>query len=198
MSPFAEYRALLEKVDAFAARAEAAQGPYLRCRRGCDACCRTARTAWAVEVAHVARFVESMPAARREALRARRDHPEVRAGRRCVFLDDDGGCAVYPARPVICRTHGPAVTSAASGLVWCALNFEGLGPDEVAAAAPPGSVLDLDRLNALLAVVNARFVEGRAIPPRRPLADAVELPSPAAAEDAEAGERTGPPAAIPE
>jgi Fe-S-cluster containining protein len=169
-----EYEALLAKVDAFSARVEAAQGPYLRCGRGCDACCRTARSAWAVELDHLARHVAALPEARREALRARRAHPDVVRGRRCVFLDDDGGCAVYAARPVLCRTHGPAVTSAASGLVWCELNFADVEAEAVPGLVPADGVLDLDRLDALLALVNRRFVAARGGPERGPLTAALE------------------------
>lgn len=156
----AEYQALLSKVDAFAARAEAGQAPWLKCAAGCDGCCRTRRTAWAVEVDHVRAFVERLPPARQADLAARRDDPEVIAGARCPMLDPDGRCAVYPARPLICRTHGPAVRLPDGGLSWCGLNFEGLDPEAVAEAVPGDAVLDVDLLNRLLVMVNDRFLAG--------------------------------------
>lgn len=158
----AEYQALIAKVDAFGARVTADQGSWLRCGAGCDGCCRLRRSAWAVELDHLRRFVEQLPPERRAALAARRDAPEVRAGERCVMLDADGRCAVYPARPLICRTHGPAVRLPGGELSWCGLNFAGLEPEAVAEAVPADAVLDLELLNRMLALVNARFVAGRA------------------------------------
>lgn len=176
----AEYQALLSKVDAFAARAEAGQAPWLSCAAGCDGCCRTRRSAWAVEVDHLRRFVQRLPPARRAELAARRRDPAVVAGDRCVMLDPDGRCAVYPARPLICRTHGPAVRLPDGALSWCGLNFEGLDPEAVAAAVPGDAVLDLELLNRLLALINQRFVDGCAArgeaPPARADLDAALAP----------------------
>ena len=174
MTSLAEHAALLAKVDAFSAAAEAAQGPWLACRRGCDGCCRLRRTAWAVEVDALRAHVQTLPPARQAELAARRADPAVAAGARCVFLDADGACAVYPARPVICRTHGPVVTSAEGGLQWCDLGFVGLDVAAVAAQVDATSVLDLDRLNTVLAVVNARHLARHPGPARLPLDAALE------------------------
>ncbi len=184
MTRLAEHEALLAKVDAFVARAEAVQRPWLRCGRGCDACCRTARTAWSVEVEHVARYVGGLAPERRAALEARRADPAVAAGRRCVFLDPDGACAVYAARPIICRTHGPLVTSTATGPMWCELNFPGEAPAQVPALVPADAVLDLEKLDALLALVNRRFLASGGGPERRPLTDALDLPTAGGDENA--------------
>ncbi|MEZ4433014.1 MAG: YkgJ family cysteine cluster protein [bacterium] len=170
----AEYRALRDKVDAFAAQAHAAQAPWLSCRAGCDGCCRTRRSAWAVEIDALRAHLATLPAERRAALAARRDDPAVVAGERCVFLDGDGRCAVYEARPLICRTHGPAVRLPDGDTVWCALNFEGLDPAEVLARLPAGAVLDLELLNRMLALVNARYLQSRDEPARAGLDAALD------------------------
>ena len=167
------YGALLAKVDAFAARVHEAQSAWLKCARGCDACCRTRRTAWAVEVAALRAHLATLPPERREALTARRDDAEVRAGARCVYLDDDGSCAVYAARPVLCRTHGPAVRLD-DALGWCALNFEGLDAATVAERVPIEAVLDTGRLNAMLALVNARHLAAHPGPERLALEAALD------------------------
>lgn len=179
----AEYEALLNRVDAFAARAEAGQRDWLVCAPGCDGCCRTARSAWAVEIEHLRRFVALLPPARRAELAARRADPAVRRGARCVFLDPDGRCAVYPARPLICRTHGPAVRTPDGALSWCGLNFADLPPEAVAEAVPGDSVLDLELLNRMLALINDRFLAGAAAhgeapPARADLAAALDPPEP--------------------
>jgi hypothetical protein len=172
--PLAEYAAVVERVQAFADQAAAAQAAHLVCAKGCDGCCRLRRTAFAVEIAAIRRHVQQLEPARVTALQARRDLPEVRAGARCVFLDDDGACAVYPARPIICRTHGPAVTSADSGVVWCQLTFADHPPEAVPALAPAGSVLDLDRINMLLSVVDTRYRAAHPQSTRAPLDAALE------------------------
>lgn len=174
MSDLTEYRAVVARVDAFATQAAAQQAEWLVCQRGCDGCCRLRRTAFAVEIAALREAVDALEPASRAALRDRSAREDVRAGARCVFLDDDGGCAVYAARPIICRTHGPAVTSAASGLVWCGLNFAELADDAVPAALPMGSVLDLDRINALLTIVDARYRAHHPDAGRAPLDAALE------------------------
>ncbi len=157
----AEYQALIDKVDAFAARVDAAQGRWLRCGAGCDGCCRLRRSAWAVEIDRLRAYIADLPAERRAELAARRADPAVQAGERCVMLDADGRCAVYAARPLICRTHGPAVRLPGGELTWCGLNFEGLTPDAVAEAVPADGVLDLELVNRMLALINARFVAAR-------------------------------------
>lgn len=169
-----EYAAVVDRVQVFADRAADAQRDNLACRKGCDGCCRLRRTAFAVEVAAIRHHITTLDADRQAELRARVASPEVHAGARCVFLDADGGCAVYPARPIICRTHGPAVTSAESGVVWCGLNFESVPDADVPVVAPAGSVLDLDRINALLAVVDARYRTHHPGEARAPLDAALE------------------------
>lgn len=84
---------------------------------------------------------------------------------RCVMLGDDGRCAVYTARPLVCRSQGlplaypndvvpiEAVRARAGdkALVWCPLNFTArppTGPD----------VLDAGRLDEALALLNRAFV----------------------------------------
>ena len=169
-----EYAAVVDRVQAFAGAAADAQAAHLACRKGCDGCCRLRRTAFAVEVAAIRHHVQTLDAHRQDELRARRDDAEVQAGARCVFLDADSGCAIYPARPIICRTHGPAVTSAESGLVWCGLNFTAVRDAEVPRIAPASSVLDLDRINALLTIVDARYrAENGGV--RAPLDAALEI-----------------------
>lgn len=168
-----EYQALLAKVDAFSARAEAAQADGLNCRPGCDGCCRLKRSAWAVELDHIRSWVDRQPPGRRAELAARRSEPAVQAGTRCVFLDADGRCAIYPVRPVICRTHGPVARMPDGALGWCALNFTDLEPEAVGAAVPASAILDIDLLNRMLALVNARFVAHAGGPERAPLAEAL-------------------------
>jgi len=67
----------------------------LQCRRGCSACC-----------------LDDLTVTRIEAERIRRAHPDLLQNERphpvggCAFLDDQGGCRVYPDRPYVCRSQG--------------------------------------------------------------------------------------------
>jgi Fe-S-cluster containining protein len=98
---------------------------------------------------------------------------------RCVMLEDDGTCAVYDARPLVCRTqghalrypagvvpeeavrargrraapnvrHAPDATAGPDAITWCPLNYTG---------APPRAedVLDAARVDALLALIDHRY-----------------------------------------
>ncbi|MFN3199864.1 MAG: YkgJ family cysteine cluster protein [Bradymonadia bacterium] len=181
MSALERYGQLRGQIDAFNTRVDRLQGPYLNCKRGCDGCCRTRRTAWAVEVEAIAQWLSTQPQALRESLRARLTDASVQAGERCVFLDADGACAVYPARPVICRTHGPAVQTAEEGLVWCGLNFEDMSPEQVVEALTSEAVLNLDHLNKMLVLINTMYLQeqpvGQQPEPRLSLEAALTGPS---------------------
>jgi len=158
--------AVRARVDAFVAQAERAQAPHLKCRAACAMCCKVDRAAFAVEVDAIRRWLAERPAVRSAAL-ARPRQPD-----RCVFLNDDDLCDVYPVRPMICRTHGPAVRLD-DEVVWCGLNFEGLSAAQVADTVPPSSVLSIELVNRMLVVVNTQFVEAAGGAPRAPLRDAL-------------------------
>jgi Fe-S-cluster containining protein len=147
----AEHRAALEKIDEAVARASALAGDELRCRRGCSACCVDGLSVLPVEVA----LIEA------SGLRP----PLNPLPGMCAFLDEDGACSIYAARPVLCRTHGLALRMKAEpgdeerrgalrvlgdDVSACELNYTGRSP----AAA---EVLDANRLLMLLVTVDRRF-----------------------------------------
>jgi hypothetical protein len=162
-----EYRAVVARVDAFAAAVAERRSADLRCSAGCDGCCRVELEVSPVEAASVREALARMPRADREALRRRASAASSEA--RCAMLGDDGRCAIYEARPLVCRTQGlplrypPGFVPAdAIGLrlgehgdvTWCPLNFTD--------ASPRGEdVLDAELVDRLLAVVNRRWVAGR-------------------------------------
>lgn len=150
----ARYAALLAKVADFWRRAVAAQPGAFSCRDRCAACCRQRLTVLPVEAAAIRAHLATLPRAARAAMR----EPTASPGD-CAFLRDER-CAVYPARPVICRTHGLAVR--AEGRVdHCPLNFTGEPP------APEG-VLSLDTINTLLVLVNRLWLEAQGRDPDAP------------------------------
>ena len=74
--------------------------PDLICTEGCYECCRNfgvpSRTK--VEDEHIKKF-----------LRERSRLPGEAQGNTCPYLDEglaEGGCSIYPVRPLICRLYG--------------------------------------------------------------------------------------------
>jgi len=161
----ARYRELCAKVDAFFGRALARHAADMRCRPGCFACCLTEPTVTGVEAAYVR---ATIPAEVRAGLAARPRRPG-----RCVALEDDGRCAIYAARPIVCRSHGLAIRMGPDVLA-CHLNFKARGP----AAADADCILDQTTLSTLLAAVDAEHAAttGRGAGERIDLRDALGEP----------------------
>jgi len=82
----------------------------IRCRRGCNHCCRGPVEIWPQEAALL---VETVRAAGMELDMARLERQsrytmdawrqQPAADKACVFLGDDGACKVYESRPNACR-----------------------------------------------------------------------------------------------
>jgi uncharacterized protein len=148
---------LYVKVDSFFQRAAARfSGPGdITCHAGCDDCCRRRFTVTAIEAEVIAEGLASLPAEVRELLAARstRGDPAV-----CPALEADGRCAIYPYRPVICRTHGlpirfapPPPARSLPIVDACPRNFAGrdLG------ALPAEVVLDQTTVSTILGALDA-------------------------------------------
>lgn len=147
----APYRALLAQVDQLCARIAAAFPKQIVCRAGCAACC-TLQSVLPVEAAALALALRALPAAEGAALRHRL---AATADSGCCPLLSDERCPLYPARPIICRTHGlPLLVEDAHGrrVDRCPLNFTGL------TTLPGTAVIDLERLNQGLILANRHFL----------------------------------------
>lgn len=165
----AEYKALVDKVDAFVATTTERRRQSLHCQRGCEACCHVSLSVGPVEAAAVRAGLAGLSAKARETVRARgrgeltraRDAEEAR----CVMLEDDGSCAIYAQRPLVCRSQGQALRypqgfvpeaavrlrTKAGDVTWCPLNYGD--------AEPRGEdVLDAERVDQILALVTRRHV----------------------------------------
>jgi len=90
---YEDVRALHARVDAEAAALAREHAARLVCARGCSACCVDDLTVFAVEARRIER---EFPAVLAEA-----PHPPGA----CAFLDAEGACRVYAARPYVCRTQ---------------------------------------------------------------------------------------------
>ena len=70
------------------------QGICLNCKPGCCHCCQDDLTMTPAEAAVIKKLFPDLK------------HQKPHAKGLCPFLDDQGLCRIYEARPYICRTHG--------------------------------------------------------------------------------------------
>jgi uncharacterized protein len=154
---------LFAKVDAFFAGASARHGEKMACRTGCSDCCRRRFSVTSIEADAIREALAALPEADRAALaeRARAGDPGV-----CPALDGEGRCAVYAARPLICRTHGlpirfaPASERALPVIDACPKNFVG----EDLRAVDASSVLDQTTLSTVLAALDMAHADAAGNP----------------------------------
>ena len=140
------YRQLVADVDRETERLIELHRPHLRCGPGCDACCHVARTVNVLEAYWLWR-----------ALTRGEELPPEPAKGRCALLVDRL-CFVYPARPVLCRTHGLPLLyfhGSEAGVTYCELNFQHLEP----ASFDADEVLDMTPLNTRLLELDRQFTE---------------------------------------
>ena len=120
----------------------------IRCVSGCHACC-IIQSVTRLEAFVIEEYVRSH---------------EVQTGSsgesECIFVDGNGLCAIYPARPIICRTHGLMLYNSEEKTLsrTCEKNFKGLGVDETDSLR---SVNAIDELNLAenLARLNLAFLK---------------------------------------
>ncbi len=161
----AEYDAVVAKVEAAVSSSSHAAGDQLACRAGCDSCCVAGLRVLPVEAAALQRFV-----AAQQSVGGLEFTPKGQGF--CGFLDAAGRCAVYAARPLLCRTHGLPLKMAGSraaraergslrvvddDVTVCGLNFTGRAP-------APGEILDATAILKLLVVVDRRYRERVGLP----------------------------------
>lgn len=101
--PLLRYHQLLDEVTAAMAPLLVRHRAAMQCAPRCADCCQ-ALSLLTIEAHVVAEAFRSLPTASQAAIRAQSEKP----GDHCPFLQD-GLCAIYPARPLICRTHGLAI-----------------------------------------------------------------------------------------
>jgi Fe-S-cluster containining protein len=141
---------LIQIVDAALAEAARRAGHWLACRPGCFECCIGAFAISSLDAERLRRGLAELE--RRDPERARnirRRSAAYRGGEEeaCPALDPQSGtCDLYSARPLTCRTFGPAVRGP-GGVGICELCYRGATEEEIAACAID---LDTDALEAPL------------------------------------------------
>lgn len=169
MTGLENYLALLARVKELCRCTAEAFNAHITCRAGCDACCRHL-SVFAVEAAALREALKELPPekgalVRSKARGADEDSP-------CPLLHD-GLCLLYQARPIICRTHGLPLLLLRDGersIDFCPENFQGLP------SIPGSAVIDLERLNMMLATINALYLQTHPGPERLTIAEALALP----------------------
>lgn len=161
----APWRQVAQRADAFFEQVAASHGEHLRCVPGCVDCCQQDLQVLLAEAVAVLLALDRLPRGTLPAV-APGD-----AGGACVMLLQDGRCAVYDHRPLICRTHGLPIQYGELGgaddevnISCCALNFTSADP-------PARAVLNGTLLLAGLSVADSlvRRQLGVAEPCRIPL-----------------------------
>lgn len=178
----AEYLALVMKVESFVAQVATRRAKDLTCKRGCDACCHAWLSVSEVEAEQVKAGLMALTPEQRTRVRARGERELLRERElaqaeasgeqelqselpspRCAMLEDDGSCAIYAFRPLVCRTQGHALRypndfipteavllrTKTGDVTWCPLNYT---------TTPPRSedVLDAERVDQILALIARR------------------------------------------
>lgn len=168
--PRERLRQLFAKVDAFFANVSARHGGRMACRAGCSDCCRRRFSVTSIEADAIRAALAALPEDERAALAARAltGDPGV-----CPALDGEGRCAIYAARPLICRTHGlpirfaPASARALPVIDACPKNFVG----EDLHAIETTSILDQTTVSTVLAALDMAHADEAG----RPRGERVEI-----------------------
>ena len=157
----ASYPVFIEQVDQLSARLTARYHAHLNCRAGCSGCCHHHLSFFPVEAASIRAAIESLPDETQQLLHQQAEAVNEREARgeavACPLLVNDR-CAIYAARPVICRTQGlPLLYQAEDGnqeVDFCPLNFTS---EEAIATLDENHLVSLDDLNLKLAAVNLLY-----------------------------------------
>lgn len=122
------YRDIVAAVDAEFARNRRLHGERMRCSAGCTDCCHHRFLITSIEAAAVAEGVRSLDSeARRAVLERAREYERTAASAAriaCPALQD-GVCAIYNHRPLICRKFGMPIYNPdrPERIFACELNF---------------------------------------------------------------------------
>ncbi|GAB4261317.1 YkgJ family cysteine cluster protein [Deferrisoma sp.] len=139
------------RVEGFWRRTREALGEAVRCRPGCDGCCRQVLRLRPVEAGHLVEGLSSLGPQEVALLRRALDAPLTG----CPLLHS-GVCLLYEYRPLLCRTHGLLLLRREGGtavLHHCPENFGNLTGRSV----PGALVLDEGRLAAVADALDVRY-----------------------------------------
>ncbi|OQX88690.1 hypothetical protein B6D60_01445 [candidate division KSB1 bacterium 4484_87] len=117
-----EYQSLIHKIEQKCSLLEDHYREHLVCRPGCSQCCQVERSVLSIEAYFVEQHLKTFSA---ERIRKMRLTHKNNSDNYCPMLWHDM-CAIYPVRPIICRTHGLPILYVEAEIAfvdYCRLNF---------------------------------------------------------------------------
>jgi len=158
-----QYQNLIFKVDTACRKLEQLYQEHLLCKPGCSQCCEVERTVCSVEAYFIKQQLQTLSIQKIKRLRKlHKDNDET-----CPMLLRNR-CVIYPARPIICRTHGLPILyrEAERAFVdYCRLNFTQLPQDY---KFNEQHILDMNPFNIELVQIDNKFSEHFLEKPWRP------------------------------
>ena len=154
MKALRNYHRLIDQVDNVCRRIQEGYAGQIACEKGCAGnCCRIHLSIFPIEAISLALALKKLSREMVRHIRQKARHTNSFGP--CPLLEE-GACLMYASRLIICRTHGLPMRNEYRGhrfIGFCQKNFRKLDP------MPDDAVIDLDRLNNHLAVVNRLFVD---------------------------------------
>jgi Fe-S-cluster containining protein len=153
---------LVQIVDAAMAEAVRKSGAWIACKPGCTPCCMGTFPITQLDAGRLQEGLRALDPDRATHVRDRAREaaalPEDQADDwPCPALDPVTGlCELYEARPLTCRTFGPAVRWGSDAVGACELCYDGATDEEIAACAVEIHVPDeLESTTVALALLTA-------------------------------------------
>lgn len=143
------YKNLVDKVDSKFEQIVEKYGDQMVCQKGCFQCCKADLSVSEVEWRAIKEFASDNLTTLKKAKRKNDKN-------QCEFLDEDGGCLIYPVRPIICRSHGAPIlykseeTDGDLSKDVCPLNFSRKPLEEV----DDQCFINVELVNTILAMTN--------------------------------------------
>lgn len=116
-------------------RCDVGERRLIACHAGCDHCCVVNVSVSLLEGVAIVRFLDQLAPAEKEIvltrlerlwgrIRGLDDEERLALRNRCAFLNDEGLCRIYPARPLFCRSVTSIDPEACQKAVYCKLRGE--------------------------------------------------------------------------
>ncbi len=104
MSLFLPYENLKARIDEKFNQISSKYPQDFHCQSGCHQCCHPKLTISLVEALALIELLTQNEGLAQAVVENEKSNPF--ADQRCSFLNPQGQCMIYEARPVVCRTHG--------------------------------------------------------------------------------------------
>jgi Fe-S-cluster containining protein len=158
------YQEFLVRINELSAALQAHYARHLACRTGCSSCCHHHLSVFTLEADAIAQAVTALPNEMQQRVIEQAKQITGDESQPCPLLVDDR-CAIYAARPVICRTQGlPLLLETENGELevdFCPLNFTAKNATD---DLTEDKLVLLDKINLQLAVLNVQHCRAQDIP----------------------------------